>query len=249
MINASSTSTDWPPDAIPQAWIEKLFDEMLLTYGKKFSDQWGGIDPRRMKIHWARKLAKLTNEEMTRGVTAMRTKDWPPTLNEFLSMCKPPIDPIHAYYEAVEGLADRDRGNIGKWSHRAIFWTASRLAFELKGQSFSAVKPRWEKALSDEMAKGSWPEIKKPSPSLVAPGKVRSSKEDANRMLKQFRESGILKVDGDHRRWIPKALQRAAAGDKSVPEITVRLAKEAMQENLTISPICARTCASRDSTD
>jgi len=222
-----STSTDWPEEAIPQQWIEKLFEEMLFTYGKKFSDQWAGADPRKLKMHWARKMFSLTNEEMRRGVEAMRKKDWPPTLNEFMSLCKPPIDSTVAYYEAIEGLAERERGNIGTWSHPAIFWASAKMASDLKSLTYSGIKARWEKALTEEIEKGKWAEIPKPTIALPAPGKAELSKEQATKMLSQLGASGILKKSGNPKRWAKRILERVAAGEV-MPDVSVRFAREAL---------------------
>lgn len=84
----SSTSTDWPKEAIPESWIESLFQKMLFTYGAKFSDQWKGIDPAGLKRHWATELGKFKPEELKAGVARLKEHDWPPSLSQFEKMCK-----------------------------------------------------------------------------------------------------------------------------------------------------------------
>lgn len=84
----SSTSTDWPAEAIPESWIESLFQKMLFTYGAKFSDQWKGIDPSGLKRHWATELGKFKPEELKAGVARLKEHDWPPSLSQFEKMCK-----------------------------------------------------------------------------------------------------------------------------------------------------------------
>ena len=84
----SSTLIDWPANAIPETWIESLFEKMLFTYGAKFSNQWNGIDPSGLKRHWATELGEFKSEELKAGVARLKEHDWPPSLSQFEKMCK-----------------------------------------------------------------------------------------------------------------------------------------------------------------
>jgi hypothetical protein len=203
---------------------------MLFEYGKKFSDQWGGADPEPLKLHWAQRLVDLTGDELKRGVSLLETKDWPPSLPEFRKMCRPPIDPIAAYYEAVNGVTERERGEKGTWSHPAIYWASVIVgAFDLKNLSYSQVKDRWQKALDEQLAKSEWSDIPDPVVALPAPGKTKTDREQAQKMLAQLHASDIGKGKyADQRRWIAKIFERQKRGDSSLPGIAVRFAKEAM---------------------
>jgi hypothetical protein len=223
---ASSTSTSQP---LPSSWVEKMFDQMLLTYGKKFVDQWGTADFDKLTAHWAREMASYTPAEIKCGLSALELRDWPPTLPEFKKMCRPPVDVTAAYYEAVAGVQERERGNVGKWSHPAIFWASVQIgAFDLKSQSYSQIKDRWEKALQAEMDKGQWSAIPEPMIALPAPGKGRSSREEAARALSDLGAADILKPRTNHKAWIKSVLERAQKGDETLPGISIRFAKEAM---------------------
>jgi hypothetical protein len=224
----SSTSTE----ALPIRWIESLFNKMLLDYGRKFTDQWAGPDPVKLKQHWANELAGYTNAELKRGHDALAGRDWPPTLPEFKRMCRPAVDSVAAYYEAVAGVNARDRGEMGQWSHPAIFWASVRMAFDLKGLTFSAVKDRWEAALHAELDKGQWADIPQPALALPAPGKAFISREDALKRLAELNASAVVKKnrDGnDQRAWIGKILERAKRKDPTLPGISLRFAKEALE--------------------
>ena len=212
---------------IPMKWVESLFSKMLAFYGNKFLDMWRDAEMDDVKHQWAQEMSKLTNEELKRGVDSLVNRDWPPTLPEFVKLCKPSVDPTVAYYEAVYGLAEREKGKKGTWSHPAIFWAATKLSFEMRSQTYSSVKGRWEKALSDEMDKGEWAAIPEPMIALPAPGKTEMSKEYAAQMLQKLGSSGILKKSGDQKRWARRVLERVAAGEK-MPEVSVRFAHEAM---------------------
>ncbi|MBS1169532.1 MAG: hypothetical protein H6R01_450 [Burkholderiaceae bacterium] len=226
-VTQLSTSTDWPQDAIPKAWIEKLFDEMLMTFGKKFSDQWGGVDPARMKLHWARKMADLSGDEMKRGVRTMMKNGWPPTLDVFLALCRPPVDAASAFHEAVDGLTERRNGKVGTWSHPAIFFAAARMASDILSMSYPALKTRWEKALDDELAKGSWPEIVAPAPALPAPGKTSADKAEAKAILQKLGAGTLTAKSKGNLAWAEKILMRVANGEK-LPVLSVKWAREAV---------------------
>lgn len=223
----SSTSTD----SLPQSWVEKMFDKMLLDYGKKFVDQWAGADPDKLIAHWAREMASYTGPEIKRGLTAMEGRDWPPSLPEFKKMCRPPVDDMKAYYEAVEGVTARERGELGIWSHPAIFWAASRMTFDLREQTYSHNKTRWEKALADEMEKGEWPAIPAPMLALPEPGKGKLAKEEALRRLRELQADGLIKQPDsriNHLGWAHKILKRHENRDQSLPSVSLRFAREAL---------------------
>lgn len=200
---------------------------MSLSYGKKFADQWGGLDPAKLKAHWAQELATMTRQELSRGYAALDNRDWPPTLNEFKKLCRPPIDSASAYYEAIEGLQRRDRGEVGTWSHPAIFWAAAGMTYDLLNMTFSALQKRWDAALAAQLEKGQWEPIPKPMVALPAPGHTKTDKQNADRMLAQYKAMDTFNKNG-HRSWVEKLFERQKAGDPTLPGIAVRFAKEAM---------------------
>lgn len=219
-----STSTD----PLPMAWIEKLFERMISLYGNKFLDMWRDINLQSVKQTWAYELGKLSRDEIARGATALSNQEWPPSLPQFIKLCKVEIDPLSAYYEAVNGVAARDRGEIGEWSHPAIFWASVKVsAFDLKNQGYAAIKGRWEKALAEEVAKRNWSAIPKPMIALAAPTNA-VSKEVAERYIT---ETQVIKKESsnvDHRQWAKLIMERHAAGDKTLSHIQINFAKEAL---------------------
>lgn len=202
---------------------------MQAYYGNKFLDMWRDGDMDSVKQMWANEMGKLTNEQLKRGFDSLITREWPPTLPEYIKLCKPSTDATKAYYEAVNGLAERQRGNLGDWSHPAIYWAATKLAFDLKSQPYSSIKARWEKTLSDEMDKGEWPAIPEPMIALPPPGKAELSKERAKQMLTDLGASEIFNQKGDPLRWARKILQRVARGEV-LPDVSIKSAKEVLGE-------------------
>lgn len=221
----SLTSTE----ALPESWIERLLDKMLLSYGKKFLDQWGGVDTDKLVRHWSEELASYTREELGRGYAALESQEWPPTLPAFKKLCRPGIDSAAAYQEAVEGCRARERGEIGNWSHPAIYWASAAMAYDLKQLAYNVIAKRWETALQAEMSKGEWSAIPAPMIALPAPGKTLTSRQQATEALKQLGASDVLKSHANSRAWITKIFDRQAAGDETLPGISIRFAKEAME--------------------
>lgn len=214
-IPTSSTSTP-----LPENWVELLFERMLLDYGKKFTDQWGAADMDALIAHWSNELAGFRGAELDRGLAALATKDWPPTLPEFKRLCRPGVDPLRAYYEAVAGVQARFAGEHGTWSHPAIYWAAMPMAVELREQPYSFVKSRWEAALAQQLASSTWPEIPRPMLALTAPGQSTTSREEAVRILRSLQAASITsnrRHDADPKAWAKRILEREAAGYDVLP--------------------------------
>ena len=224
-----STSAHCPANALPKKWIDDLFDRMLMTFGKRFSDQWQGTDPQRLKEFWGKRMATLTSVEMRTGVEAMLKLKWPPTLNEFIDLCRPSLDFTVAYYEAIHGMEKRKSGEMGEWSHPAIFWAAAKMTHDLLNQSYSSIRPRWEKELSRELEKNVWPDIPAVRDALPAPGRTETDREKAKRELEKLNASGILKKQPGLA-WARKILERVNRGEE-VDTISIKWANEALKAN------------------
>ena len=216
---------------IPQSWIDALFAKMTAIYGGKFLDMWRGIDIDSVKQMWAQELNKLSRDDVTRGANALMTQEWPPTLPQFIKLCRPAIDAVAAYYEAVNGVIAREHGNIGEWSHPAIFWASVKVgAFDLKHQTYSAIKGRWEGALNEELAKGNWSAI--PEPMIALPPPAPASKEVAERYIAETQVIKNQDSKVDHKRWAKLIMERHKAGDKTLTHIQISFAKEALSNAL-----------------
>lgn len=230
-MNAPLTSSI-STQSLPESWVEKLFHRMLLTYGKKFSDQWGGADTDELIAYWSQELGSYTGAEMARGVAALEGRDWPPTLPEFKKLCRPPINSTMAYYEAIAGVQARAAGEMGKWSHPATFWAAMPLSFDLSSQTYSQIKARWEAAFDEQMSRGEWEPIPQPMVALPAPGRAELSREGAAKMLRDLSALGIIKKvtdRTDHKEWAKRIMRRIADGDKSVTMIQGEFARTALE--------------------
>jgi len=212
-----------------QAWVEKLLHYQLICYGKRFTDQWCMTSTAELIDVWADELQGMTHAELKRGKEALSTRDWPPTLPEFKRMCRPPVDALKAYYEAVAGVQARFAGEHGTWSHSAIYWAAMPMAVELREQPYSAVKARWESALADQLGRGEWEDIPAPMLQLTAPGQSTTSSAKAREAIKHLVGNVVNRpADGNPKGWAQRVLDRAEAGQKVTPTM-LSMAREALR--------------------
>ncbi|MFY3433924.1 hypothetical protein ACOTI9_14855 [Achromobacter mucicolens] len=198
---------------------------MHLLYGAKFAQQWEGLTPRELKDSWNQKLAGLDEAQVRRGLVACMTREWPPTLPEFVKLCCPWMAPEVAYHEAVRGTSARKRGELGIWSHPAVYWAAVGVStVDLLSSTYGSIKARWEKTLSDELAKGAWPDIPEPRQALPAPGQTLATKAEAAAALKKMgADKALDQTSRNARRWIEKWDDRIAKGEQPTPAVSAML--------------------------
>ncbi len=178
------------PSALPEPWIERLFSKFEAIYGARFADAWKGCNLANVKVVWAEVLGGYSREELAAGVAKCLSRDWPPTLPEFLKLCRPPIDHHAALIEAVEQMALRE-SDRDQWSHPAIYWAAVKIgAYDLSRKTLKDLEPEWRKAFGDQLALGQWPEIPWRLPALPEPGQTHSrdvGRETIKAMLERLK--------------------------------------------------------------
>ncbi len=76
--------------ALPDEWIERLFSRFEAMYGARFADAWKGCDIANVKSFWAETLGSLSRAEISAGVAGCMAREWPPTLPEFVKLCRQP---------------------------------------------------------------------------------------------------------------------------------------------------------------
>lgn len=81
-------SVSSPVDVVPQR-IRTLWLRMSECYGHRWTSAYGEDAGAGAGLTWTKGLAKLTNEQLARGITqAIASADpWPPTLPAFRAMC------------------------------------------------------------------------------------------------------------------------------------------------------------------
>lgn len=192
-MNAPTNETSLAPQsashsALPEAWIDRLFGRFSAMYGSKFADLWRGCNLADVKALWADELGAMSRDELATGAAACKTRDWPPTLPEFLKLCRPPIDFESAYLEAVEQMRRRETGD-DKWSQPAIYWAAVTIgSWDLRNATWGAIKHRWSRVFQEEVEKGRWPAIPEKSAALPAPGETSIDREEAMRRIEAVKQ-------------------------------------------------------------
>src|SRR5690606_29526160 len=125
--------------------------------------------------------------EIARGIAACRERTFAPTLGEFLKMCRPALDPEWAFYEAGDGLRQRDAGTIGDWSHPAVWRAACALSHEVRSGDFRAHRTRWTYTLKREFAAGWGEGVKPPAMRIEHTAKVRGPTEKERAAIEALR--------------------------------------------------------------
>lgn len=223
-MQLATTST---PEPLPTKWVERIFAELGALYGSKFVDQWGSQDPATLKAFWAQKLAGLSGDELRRGLTACEQRDWPPTLPEFLKLCRPPMNHTALWYEAQVAAKEREAGQVGTWSAPWVFHAYREMAHEVKTGEFAKHGDRWKVELEKAKARferGELPaDIPEPPKALPQPDPL--SKDEAKA------RAAALKVDAPSIRrgteWAERILARVQSGER-LPMAHVHMAKRAL---------------------
>lgn len=207
--------------AYPHKWRsnfpnQQAIDNWCVSWSEAFDDE--GITP----------------DQVRSGLKVVRSKyDWPPSVSEFIKACKPSVDSVVAYYEAVAGIQRRGKGEMGEWSHPAIYWASVPLAYDLTQQTYSQMKVRWERALAEQMDRGEWAPIPAPMLALPEPGKTNLSRENAAKLVKEFKATEVVKQaesKEDHKRWAKKIQDRAKKPKNGLSLIQIKFAEEALAE-------------------
>ena len=106
----------------------RLISKMRINYGKKFADQWAGVDVEELKQAMVEAYQGLSMEAFARGYARMLQEQWPPTIPEFRSWCEPKTDDWLGSHEAW-AIAEKSIGFDGQ--ELTVIWT------EQMAQAFS----------------------------------------------------------------------------------------------------------------
>lgn len=164
---------------------------MSAFYGARFADAWKGCNVAEVKAAWAEELGDYSPEEIATGVAALRTRDWPPTLPEFLKLCRPPIDPDAGFAEAAREYLKRfDKGD-DQWSRPEVFWAAQAIGYQdLRNLPYERLKGRWKAALE----KAGREPVPVKLVALPAAGEVRANPAHVKAVMDGLRRKMAMKA-------------------------------------------------------
>ena len=80
---------------------------------------WKNVDHAMLKQAWAEDLAGLKAEEIKTGLEACKTKPWPPSLPEFIELCRPELDYEALYHHANAQMFNRHNNYPENWKSKA----------------------------------------------------------------------------------------------------------------------------------
>lgn len=106
----------------------RLISKMRINYGKKFADQWAGVEVQELAQEMIEQYQGLTTEDFQRGIARMKREEWPPTIPAFRSWCEPESEEWLGAHEAW-AIAEKSIGFDGQ--ELTVVWT------EQMAQAFS----------------------------------------------------------------------------------------------------------------
>lgn len=99
----------------------RLITKMRAYYGKKFADQWSGVDPKDIAESMVECFQGLSADDFKRGVAKMMKSTFCPSIPEFRSWCEPKAD---AWLDAHEAWAiAKDSVEFGTGRELTVIWT------------------------------------------------------------------------------------------------------------------------------
>jgi hypothetical protein len=135
---------------------------------------------------WALAFADeaLTMDDVAVAVKRCRMQfDWPPSLPEFLKLCRPSVEPESAFYEAVAQMRNRSAGVPDVWSHPAIYWAAVEFGtWDLRSMAYDRCRARWGRVLAAAISDRRG-HIPAPMMALPAPGEATPDPDGIARLL------------------------------------------------------------------
>jgi hypothetical protein len=85
--------------SLPDSWVERLFQKFEDFYGAKWAAQFGDFPRDRVKATWAEELAGFADkgDAIAQALSAQKSNPFPPTLPEFLNLCRESAKRIGGY--------------------------------------------------------------------------------------------------------------------------------------------------------
>lgn len=75
--------------ALPDAWIDRLFQRFSLMYGKDWNDKWANIPLAEVKASWAADLAFASADQLRQALDHCKANNkFAPSCPEFVGLCR-----------------------------------------------------------------------------------------------------------------------------------------------------------------
>jgi len=84
-----STTSRANQSALPDAWIDRLFQRFSLMYGKEWAEKWSGLPLDQVKAAWSQDLAFASADQLRLALDHCKANNkFPPSSPEFVGLCK-----------------------------------------------------------------------------------------------------------------------------------------------------------------
>ena len=119
--------------SLPLPWVDRIFDKLLLVYGRDFTGRWEGLSLATVKTDWAHELSGFEKhpESIKHALQNLHAAK-PPTVYEFRNLCvsapktttlelpAPPADPVFvaAIANKLRHVTDKPTNGMKEWAYR-----------------------------------------------------------------------------------------------------------------------------------
>lgn len=187
-------STKTAPAPLSETGVNIIFDSLKGQLGEvKLGALWGNTPKHLIDQEWAAALAGFRKHEIQRGIDACATRPFAPTLGEFVRLCRPALDPEYAFWEARDGLLERDKDGedgkplMGRWTHPGVFYAAREMSADVRAGDWLKSRTRWTRLLRIEMERG-WRDIPAPAMRVNYATEPRPPTSDERRRIARIIE-------------------------------------------------------------
>ncbi|KVV40816.1 hypothetical protein WT27_12860 [Burkholderia territorii] len=184
------------PSELHSAQAERVFQSFWLSFGTRFTERYSMVMEEAGKRHdvgirgaktgWAMRFARerLTDEDVERGLAGVGAN--PPSLDEFVAMCRPQWVIRNAFREAVSQLTLRQSGQ-DSWTHPAVYWAAMDVGhWDMTHLGHDQLIGRFEEAYRRRLADPDIAPVPAAVPSLPAPGRGEADREKVRAELEKI---------------------------------------------------------------
>lgn len=106
-------------------------------YGSRLADMWAGVNQAEVKATWAETLEQFTLDELRYALDAcMKSYDFPPSLPQFLALCKAQKKPENLKLDAPRvPMPDHVRKQLAEFKRKHVVGMKAENVVRLKGDA------------------------------------------------------------------------------------------------------------------
>lgn len=203
---------------------KRLIGKMQLNYGKKFADQWIGVNPEDLALEMVNQYQDLNTNDFIRGIERMKKEKWPPSIPEFRQWC---LQEGATYKAKFAALA-----NIEAWlsDSTTTITNAEKQAYDAVYEMFNQMK--WasnyekQKYYAYEAFKDTYTEVVKDLTAQGIPQHIWEPPVAIERPVEPVAKSKRSYIDDPDTKWIKERTAKLVEGGMSFPSAMLQATKE-----------------------